>query len=50
MTNRLILCREIMDAYSENHKKHMNILSEQSSGFVLERGIYSYHCYLKGWV
>jgi hypothetical protein len=42
-----------MDAYSENHKKHMNTLSEQNSGFVLklQNVVYIVTTFIfKGWL
>jgi hypothetical protein len=44
--NRLMLFRETVAVYCENHKEHINTLCGQNAEFlyVTESGTYSYHC------
>jgi hypothetical protein len=48
--NRLMLFREIIAVYCENHTKHINTLCEQNKGFlnVKSNGTYIYHFALQG--
>jgi hypothetical protein len=49
-TNQLMLFREIITTYCENHMKHTNTSCGQNTGFlnVTAGGTYSYHCTLNG--
>jgi hypothetical protein len=48
--NRLMLFRETVAVYCENHMEHINALYGQNAEYLNVKvcGIYSYHCDLKG--
>jgi hypothetical protein len=48
-TNRLMLFREIMEVYSQNHAKHVNTPCGQNAGLfnATGGGTYSNHCALE---
>jgi hypothetical protein len=49
MTNWLMLVRDIIGNYSENHVKHIDTLCGQNSAFLMLKEVvhYSNHCALK---
>jgi hypothetical protein len=50
--NRLMLIREIIAVYCENHTEHINTLCEQNTEFIniMTGGIYGYQFALTRWL